>query len=49
MFHGKSMGTFPDNRRVLQELLAVEQSKRVRQQVAEMLYATSGKLQQDLP
>lgn len=36
---GKSMETFPENRIVLEQLLGVEQSKRIRQQVAEMLYA----------
>lgn len=36
---GKSMETFPENRKVLEQLLGGEQSKRIRQQVAEMLYA----------
>lgn len=36
---GKSMETFPENRIVLKQLLGDEQSKRIRQQVAEMLYA----------
>lgn len=36
---GKSMETFPENRIVLEQLLGGEQSKRIRQQVAEMLYA----------
>ena len=35
---GNSMETFPENRKILEQLLAVEQSKRVRQQVAELLY-----------
>ena len=37
---GKSMETFPENRKVLEQLLGGEQSKRIRQQVAEMLYAS---------
>lgn len=40
IFLGKSMEAFPENRIVLEQLLGVEQSKRIRQQVAEMLYAT---------
>ena len=35
---GRNMAQFPKNRLVLQELLAVEQSKEIRQQVVEMLY-----------
>ncbi len=35
---GNSMETFPENRIVLEQLLAGEQSKRIRQQVAEMLF-----------
>ena len=36
---GKSMEQYPENRAVLEKLLGGEQSKRIRQQVAEMLYA----------
>lgn len=36
---GKNLATFPENRSVLQDLLRVEQSKRIRQQVAEALAA----------
>ena len=35
---GNNMDTFPDNRRVLEMLLESEQSKRIRQKVANMLY-----------
>ena len=35
---GNSMDKFPENRKVLETLLAKEQSKRIRQQVAEMLF-----------
>lgn len=35
---GKNMDAFPDNRLVLQALLESEQSKRIRQKVANMLY-----------
>lgn len=35
---GNSMQEFPQNRKVLEQLLSGEQSKRVRQQVAELLY-----------
>ena len=36
---GKNLATFPENRAVLQDLLRTEQSKRIRQQVAEALAA----------
>lgn len=36
---GKNLASFPENRSVLQDLLRVEQSKRIRQQVAEALAA----------
>lgn len=36
---GKSLASFPENRAVLQDLLRVEQSKRIRQQVAQALVA----------
>ena len=35
---GNSMNKFPENRKVLEKLLTAEQSKRIRQQVAEMLF-----------
>ena len=35
---GNNMETFPENRRVLEMLLESEQSKRIRQKVANMLY-----------
>lgn len=35
---GRNMDQFPKNRLALEELLAVEQSKQIRQQVVEMLY-----------
>lgn len=37
---GNSLKEFPQNREVLEQLLNTEQSKRVRQQVAELLYKT---------
>lgn len=38
VFLGKNLDRFPQNRAVLQGLLATEQSRRIRQQIAEALY-----------
>ena len=35
---GKNLGEHPRNRAVLEQVLATEQSKRIRQQVADTLY-----------